>query len=100
MFELNRDNVMGVLLAANYLAMDFLVKKCTDFYTEQLEMDNDMMVDVKNLHHTYGHITSLKLAVEKSDKHIKVKPPINIWKLFLILYESELIIFRKISRIF
>ena len=70
--ELNRTNVRGVLLAAEYSGIDLLVKKCTDFYAEQLEMDNDMVLEVKNLHHTYCHISSLKLAVEKSNKFVKV----------------------------
>ena len=62
---------MGVLLAAEYLAMDFLVKKCTQFYEKQLEMDKDIVWEIQNLRHIHAHITSLNLAIEKSNNYIK-----------------------------
>ena len=79
--DLNRANVRGVLLAAEYLGIDFLVKKCAKFYAKQLEMDNNLVMEIRDLHHTHGHIASLKLAIEKSNKYIKVNISTSLWKL-------------------
>ena len=95
-FELNRTNVRGVLIAAEYLGIDFLVSECTEFYAKRLEMDNNLFMEIRNLRYTYGHISSLKLAVGKSNKYAKVNISINI----LYVYKSKFINFRKILRDF
>ena len=94
MVELNRMNVRGVLIAAEYLGIDFLVNECTQFYANKLEIDNNLVMEIRNLRYTHGHIDSLKLAVEKSNKFVKVNPFINDMKdIFNKYYESEFIHF-------
>ena len=70
----------NVLVAAEYLGIDFLVKKCTEFYGKQLEMDDKLVLEIRNLHNTHGHITSLKFAVDKSNKYVKVNSSNNYIK--------------------
>ena len=72
MVELSRTNVRSVMVAAEYLGIDFIVDECTGFYANQLEIDNNLVMEIRNLRQTHGHITALKLAVEKSDKFVKV----------------------------
>lgn len=101
--ELNRTNVRGVLIAAEYLGIDFLVKKCTEFYATQLKIDNDLVMEIRNLRNTHGHITSLNLAVEKSNIYVKVNTSrCNIKKIYINLNSfnilSNSLIFRKILR--
>ena len=59
-----------VLIAAEYLGIDFIVNKCSEFYA--IEMDKDLMLEVRILRQTHGHITQLKFALEKSNKYIMV----------------------------
>ena len=73
--ELDRDNVGDVLIAAEYLGIDFIMDKCSEFYA--IEMDNNLVLEIRNLSKTHGHISQLQFALEKSNKYIKVNHCIN-----------------------
>ena len=60
------------MIVADYLWIDFLVQKCTEFYATQLETDKNLVLEIRTLRYTHGHITSLEMAVDKSNKYVKV----------------------------
>ena len=69
--ELDRYNVGDVLIAAEYLGMDFIMDKCSEFYAFY-EMDYNLVLEIRIMRKTHGHITQLQFALEKSNNYIKV----------------------------
>ena len=62
---------MAILQYADYFGIEFLVKKCPEFYTNYMKMDYDLAMEIRNVWRTGGH-SSLRMALKKANCYLKV----------------------------
>ena len=64
-------NVKEILQSADYFGIEILVAKCTEFYTNNLDMDYELAMEIRNVWRTGGH-SSLRMALKKANCYLKV----------------------------
>ena len=68
---LSQKNLKEILKYADYFGIDFMVKKCNEFYGYGLEMNYDLAMEIRNIWRSSGYSTQ-KLALKNANKYLKV----------------------------
>ena len=68
---LSRMNVKEILRSADYFGIEILVAKCAEFYANNLDMNYELAMEIRNVWRTGGH-SSLRMALKKANCYLKV----------------------------